>query len=469
MPTSLAGFRVARVFRRLLRAGAIACAACLPLVSSAPVHAQITNAAGVRVDPQGVLRSQAVADASLTSEQRKAAVAALPGELQKRVPLRKVALSRLEAAAAKHAADGRGMPDEIEKLAGLTRIQYVFVYPAEGDAPGEIVLAGPAEPWITDATGRVLGAETGSPTVLLEDLATAVRAFAPGHPQDRLVGCSIDPTKEGLAAMQEFLRKTGRVNPKATADEIVAGMKEALGPQKVSVQGVPAASHFASVLVEADYRMKLIGIGMEPPPVKIPTWIDLASAGAVAANGLQRWYFVPDYECVRISEDDLAIELVGRGVKLCGADEVVRGDGTRLSATRSDKASQTFTQAFTRKYAEIAARNPVYAQLRTMIDLVVAAAYLQEHDAYGKAGWAAEQLRDETIYPIERLTPPAQAETAIHAVWRENRLLTPIGGGVTVHPRMALDAPNLIMDEKGTVNAAHAAAKDLPVGVWYWD
>jgi hypothetical protein len=469
MPTSHAAPRVARVFQRRFEALAAASVVAIALVAATPAHAQFTNAAGVRVDAQGVLRSQAVADPGLSAEQRKAAVDALPGDLRKRVPLRKVALSRLEAAAAKHAADGRGMPDEIGKLAGLTRVQYVFVYPAEGDTPGEIVLAGPAEPWTTDATGRVRGVETGSPTVLLEDLAAAIRAFAPGHPQDRLVGCSIDPTKEGLAAMQEFLRTTGRVNPKATADEIVAGMKEALGPQKVSVQGVPPASHFANVLVEADYRMKLIGIGMEQPPVKMPTWIELASAGAVAANGLQRWYFVPDYECVRISEDDLAIELVGRGVKLCGADEVVRRDGTRLSATRPDRASQAFTQAFTRKYAEIAARNPVYAQLRTMIDLVVAAAYLQEHDAYGKAGWAAERLLDETSFPIERLTAPAQAETAIHAVWRDNRLLTPIGGGVTVYPRMALDAPNLIMDEKGEVNAAHAAAKDLPAGVWYWD
>jgi hypothetical protein len=116
--------------------------AVVALMCSAPAHAQITNAAGVRVDPQGVLRSQAVADPGLSAEQRKAAVAALPGNLQKRVPLRKVALSRLEAAAAQHAADGRGMPDEIEKLAGLTRVQYVFVYPAEGDTPGEIVRAG---------------------------------------------------------------------------------------------------------------------------------------------------------------------------------------------------------------------------------------------------------------------------------------------------------------------------------------
>jgi hypothetical protein len=181
--------------------------------------------AGVLIDAQGVLRAQAFPSQPLSIAQRKAAVEGLPGDLRKKVPLRKVALSRLEKSLAKHAADGRGIPDEIEKLAGLTRVQYVFVYPAEGDTPGEIVLAGPAEPWLTDpSSGRVVGAESGSPTVLLEDLATALRAFAPGHPQDRLVGCSIDPTKEGLAAMQAFLAKTGRVNPQGGTDHLVAGM-----------------------------------------------------------------------------------------------------------------------------------------------------------------------------------------------------------------------------------------------------
>ncbi|MCE2727136.1 MAG: hypothetical protein LW698_10205 [Planctomycetaceae bacterium] len=57
----------------------------------------------------------------------------------------------------------------------------------------------------------------------------------------------------------------------------------------------------------------------------------------------------------------------------------------------------------------------------------------------------------------------------INAMWRGNRLLTPIGGGVTVQPRMALDAPNLLMDEKQNVASAHAAARNLPVGRWWWD
>ncbi|MBM4059072.1 MAG: DUF1598 domain-containing protein, partial [Planctomycetes bacterium] len=291
----------------------------------------------------------------------------------------------------------------------------------------------------------------------------------PGQPHDRLVGCSIDPKQEGLAAMQAFLRRTGRVNPTAGTDEIVGGMKEALGTQVVSVQGVAPATHFAQVMVEADYRMKLIGIGLETPPAKMKSWIDLANAGAVAANALQRWYFVPDYKCVRIAEDDLAIELVGEGVKLCGADEVVQPDGTRLGADRADQASKTFTQGFTRFYPQIAARNPVYAQLRSLIDLVIAAAYLQEHDAYGRSGWAADKLRDEQTYAIETLPPPREVETAINAVWKGNRLLTPIGGGVTVHPRLALDPVNLLVDETGAVSAARANAKDLPATGWYWD
>jgi mono/diheme cytochrome c family protein len=348
----------------------------------------------------------------------------------------------------------------------LSLINYAGVM--KGAGSGEIVIAGPAEPWIVDATGRVRGVETGWPTVLLEDLAAAIRGFAPGQPQDRQIGCSIDPKPEGLAAMQAYLKKVGRVNPKGGTAAIVGGMREALGTQTVSVFGVSPATHFAHVLVEADYRMKLIGIGLEPAPVKMKTWVDLTSGGA-GQNALQRWYFLPDYQCVKMAEDDLAIQLVGQGVKLCGADEVVMPDGRRLDANRADGASRTFTQTFTRKYPEIAARNPVYAQLRTLIDLAVVAAYMQEHDAYGKAGWAAETLCSEQAYPVERLTPPTRAETAIHAVWRGNRLLTPIGGGVTVHPRMAIDAPNLIMDEKGEVKTAHAAAKDLPGDAWYWD
>ena len=434
-----------------------------------PGTGSAAGAAGIVIDAQGVLRTQGVADAGLSRTRRKAAAAALPGELQKSSKLRKVALSQLEAEVAAAAAAGRGIPDALQKLAGLTRIQYVFVYPGEGSDKGEVVIAGPAEGWMADATGRVVGVETGSPTVLLEDLVALMRVFPPGQPTDRSVGCSIDPKPAGLASLQAFLKKVGHINPTESTENIVAGMQQALGTQVVSVQGVSPATHCAHVMVEADYRMKLIGIGLEPPPVKMSTWIELASAGSVAANALQRWYFVPDYQCVRISEDDLAIELVGRGVKLCGADEVVMADGRRMSADRAARASKMFTEAFSKKYPEIAARSPIYAQLRNLIDLAVAAAYLQEHDAYGRTQWNAATLLSEKVYSIETLAAPVEVETAINAIWRGSRLLTPIGGGVSLQPRLALDSPNLLMDDKGTVAKARGEKLALPAGRWWWD
>jgi hypothetical protein len=421
---------------------------------------------GIAIDAQGVLRTLIVADPVLANRRREA-VTVLEGDLRDHVPLRHVALSRLERQLAEAMAAGHGIPDEMQKLAGLTKIQYVFVYPGDGAESGEIVIAGPAEPWMLDAVGRTVGVATGAPTLLLEDLAAALRCFAPGHPSNHAIGCSIDPTQEGLAALQDFMRRVGRVNPKSDVAGLVSGMQQALGMQTVRVNGVSPATHFAQVMVEADYRMKLIGIGLEPPPVKMSTWVQLASSQSVAANALQRWYFMPEYQCVRVSEDDLAIELVGQGVKLVGADEVVLPDGRRMSADRANQASKLFTTAFTKKYPEIAARRPVYAQLRSLIDLAVVAAWLQEFDGYGKTGWGAETLRDEAAYPIETLQPVTQVETAINAVWRGPRLITPIGGGVTIQAATAVEPPNLLIDEQAEVAKAHAAVK-LPADRWWW-
>jgi hypothetical protein len=425
---------------------------------------------GVVIDAQGVLRTRFLSDAGLSRQRLSAAYAALPGDVRERSPLRKVALSRLEAEVAAAAADGREIGDDLLKLAGLSRVQYVFVYPGEDGQPGEVVIAGPAEGWVSDATGRVVGIATGSPTLLLEDLAAALRAFPPGAPTDGRIGCSIDPRQEGLKALQQFINKVGRVNPRANPAELVAGMVEALGPQDVTIEGVSPTTHFAQVLVEADYRMKLIGIGLERVPARgMKSWVELNAATGVPTNAMQRWYFTPDYECVRSTDDDLSIELVGRGVKLVGADEMVTADGRRMSADRADRASRTFTETFTRKYPEIAARNPVYAQLRNLVDLSVVAAWLQEHDAYGKSAWDAATLRDESAFPIERLVAPVEVSPAINAIQRGNRLVTPIGGGVTMQPKLALAPDQVTGDDEGLVASAREEALTLPAGRWWWD
>ena len=215
--------------------------------------------------------------------------------------------------------------------------------------------------------------------------------------------------------------------------------------------------------------MKLIGIGLEQPPVRMVSFVQLANPAQVSRNALFRWYFVPDYQCLRVTDDQFGVELVGDGVKLIGEDELVSSSGQR-SAAGSSRASQEFAHSFTKRYAELAERSPVYAELRNVIDLSIAAAFIQKQDYYGKAGWKAPVLGNEQAYSVERLSAPKQVESAVNAVWKGNRLTTPIGGGVRIEPSMALEKDNRLPDENGKVSKLRDSVKvNVPADRWWWD
>jgi hypothetical protein len=431
--------------------------------------------AGVAVDADGVLRRLTDADPTgeLARKRADEALGRLDRDLAKRSPLRKVSLTRLERIANQRLADGRGVDDAMQHLAGITRLQYVFCYPESGD----IVIAGPAEAWAEAPSGRTLGIDSGRPVLELEDLVVALRAFPPGPDNKKpFIFCSIDPTDEGLSRMHQFLHELGgRIgNPAENPGQeqfIVNGLRERLGMQVITVGGISPKTHFAQVLVEADYRMKLIGIGLEEPPVRLTSYVARANPSQVASNALQRWYFVPDYQCVRVSEDSLAMELVGEGVRLVGENEVVGKDGSRGMAAKSNRASDAFVKAFTKVYPKLAERAPVYAQLRNCIDLAVAAAFIQHQDYYGLVNWKPETFQSEESYPVETLNPPQQVESAVNSLWRGNTLITPIGGGVQMRPTEAIDPTNLLDDEDSAVQEARASIdlSKLAPDQWWWD
>ena len=420
-------------------------------------------AAGVAIDADGVLRTKMFADpgGQLLQQRLAAARASLDQQLQRPTAMRKVSLTRLEKAIADR---GGVLTDEMRYLAGLQRVKYVFCYPDSGD----IVVAGPAEGWVTDVSGRVVGMTTGRPVVQLEDLVVAMRAFPPGEKGARLIGCSIDPTAEGLAAMQQFLRQVGSFATPAHTQTIVDGLRNNLGYQTVSVMGINPNTRFAQVLVEADYRMKLIGIGLEQPPVRLVSYVDRANPAQVSRNAMQRWFFTPDYESVRVAEDRLAMELVGDGVKLIGEDELVSQEGQRTIVGRGNKASEAFVGSFTQKYPQLAERSPVYADLRNLIDLAISAAFMQAENLYGKAGWSMPLLGNESKFAVERYAAPRQVETAVNAIWKGNRLMTPVGGGVNIEAARAVREAR--PDEEGQIAEVHRkTAPKLAEGQWWWD
>lgn len=430
-------------------------------------------AAGVSVDANGLLQRVTVHDPTgqLIQQRVRESKARLGREITERSPLRKVSLTRLARLIRQAIDEGHGPNEAMMHLAGLTRIQYVFYYPDSQD----IVLAGPAEGWVATPSGRVVGFHTGQPTMELQDLVVALRAFPPNQRSNPLVHCSIDATPEGLQRMQQFLSSLGRQVPngreRAFEQYVVEGLREHLGPQIITLGGISSKTHFAQVMVEADYRMKLIGIGLEPAPARIRSYLSLASFASIARNAMCRWWFVPDYQRIRVSDDGNAAEFVGNGVKLVGEDELVASDGSRRQAGVQNRASRKFTQSFTDKYAQIAAHAPVYGQLRNCIDMLVAAAFIQQHDLYSKADWDLAVLGNEATYPVETYNAPQQVASAVNSMWKGRRLATPVGGGVQIQAKQALSGDNLLVDEDGDVATARTALdlSDLPADQWWWD
>ena len=400
--------------------------AAFGLALAAP--ALVFGQAGVVVDARGVLHTKTEADSTgqLNRQRILAARASLNPKVAATSKLRYISLRRLEEAVRGHQG---AATEEMRNLAGLLRVHYVFLYPDSKD----IVIAGPAEGWVNDGFGRPVGLSSGRPVIRLEDLVVALRAFPPGgsrHPADRL----LDRSDRGGKCRHAAVPAAHRLS--APPPTIPSSSSRACRRTSACKRSASTASrrrrHFAMVLVEADYRMKLIGIGLEKPPIRMVSYIDRAtrrqrttcSAGSSS----------PITSACGPAEDGMAMELVGDGVKLVGENEVVTSGGQRQPAGHADAASQAFTTAFTKKYSALADRAPVYAELRNLIDLAVAAAYIQHEDFYGKADWKMDLFGDETAFTrgdlqhAEAGGPGDQRDLAGHT------LMTPIGGGVHIEP-----------------------------------
>lgn len=419
--------------------------------------------AGIHVDASGVLaRISKDPTGQLTKQRFQAARKELGAMAKQWRKLRMVSLNRLEAAVQACTEKNQRPSNDMLALAGLTRLQYVFFIPETND----IVVGGQAEPYFDDGNGETRGMKSGRPVVLLEDLIVALRAFAPSVPAQRLIGCSIDPTQEGLQNYNQAVRAI-QASGVREARVISQTLKDAMGKHDVSIFGVSPKTRFAHVLLSADYRMKLIGIGLEKPPVRIKSFTELSRG----PENMVRWFFTPNYETVRVSDDGLAMQLTGDGVKLVGEDEIVNADGSRRAVGKTTGASKRFVDGFTKKYIALANAEPVYGHLRNLIDLSIAAAYIQQEDFYGQAEWGMEFFADESQCSVELYNAPEKVDTAVNAIWKGGQLRTPIGGGVSIHPGIALESHNLLSDEEGELQGQidNIDLAKLPADRWWWD
>ncbi len=409
---------------------------------------------GVVVDTTGILRAASVDEMNKLARFRAEQLKRLPEDMNVATPLRKVSLRRLqeEFLARKEKAQTPLFTEEMEYLAGLTRIQYVFVYPEEKD----IVLVGPAEPIKASANGHMVGTESGHPILQLDHLLVAMRtAEAAGR---EVISCSIDPTKEGIAAFNRIIGQTKKFDA-----SLKPRLEQAMGMQTVSITGVPTGSDFARTMVAADYRMKRLAMGFDKIPVKgLPTYLDMVTANSPA---MPRWWMAPNYEALLKDPEGLAWELRGLGVKVMTEDTIFGDDGAAKRTGKASPAAQKWADLMTSKYSELTVHYPIFGELRNMMDMAVVGALIVKNDLPKTAGLdLTAMMSDRAVTSRDDFPVPKKVPTIVNSDKQGSRYVVTASGGVEINSwKVAEKTETSKTIGETRQSATHTGSK------WWWN
>jgi len=454
--------RLPRVLRPIVRGSCVTGILTMSIllacsVASAQINGQGYQSfpGGVSINADGILLNSSVDELGELRQVRMGLVKPAPQGLGDKTQMRRISLKGLDAAVRQCLESGKQLPDEIQFLAGLQRIDYVVVYPDQQD----IVLVGPAEGWKVGPKGIVVGETTGRPVMMLDDLVVALRAA--NSPDRGVFTCSIDPTREGLQRLQVHAKKLQTIgNPQQTAQ----GIEEQLGPQTISVGGLADTSHFAQVMVAADYRMKRVSMGLEPSPVAgLTSFVNFIKGGGKGMqNMLPRWWLAPNYEALLRDEEGLTWQLRGGAVKTMAENDFLTASGSREHTGKADVMSQRWADMMTSRYDDLALAEPIFGQLRNCMDQAVVAALIVRNDLCGKAQLTLPALLESSGFQTASFPAPKQVASKA-AVIHKGRSWIIAAGGVQINPWEIIDK-NEVASSLGSVRGKATVAN---VGSWW--
>ncbi len=379
--------------------------------------------------------------------------------------LRLISLPKLEQRVTDLLASGQAIPDDVRNLAGVSRVQYLMTFPETGD----VVIGGPAADWAEDETGRSISTADGRPVLQLDDLIVLARTFS--NDGRSFFMCSIDPEQEQVRAVNDFVRDNRRFLNKRTAARFTQELEQILGLQKVIVDGVPADSRVAKVIVEADYRMKQIGIGEVQGVSGMKSYFELLTRSEQRGSGSMdalRWWLAVGYEAIRMSASGNAFEFSGDAVRCLAEDQIVNADGSRDATGKAHGANARFAQLFTQHFSELAEADSIFADLQNVFGLAMVSALLNSQGMAQAAHLDSEAFSAVVAEPVD--VPTQLMTSAAHRIFSGRHVVVQVAGGVRV------DATSVVCDtdrfqESARLSKTATDASRIGHGskAWWWD
>lgn len=379
---------------------------------------------GVLVDAEGVVSRPDGEELASLQATRAAALQRQPAEITRPTAMRMISLKRLDESLERLIDLRQSPPEAMMFLAGLQRIEYVFADPDEGD----VVLAGPAEGWRLNETGQVVGETTGLPVLRLDDLMEALRTSREARAEG--ISCSIEPSEEGLRRYAQLLRgRRVKFDP-----QTVRAIEKAMGTQEVSVTGVEADSHYARVMVAADFIMKRLAMGFEPSNLReLPSYLQMLRRQPLQPRiASPRWWMTVNYDALAHSPDGLAWQIRGPGLMTMTEDSFLDAGGKRTETGRANPDAQRWADGMTKRFAELTIAFPVFGELRNCFDLSVVAALIAKRDLYGASNCQLNVLLDRSRVRGPRFEVPQTVDSRASFVKARQGWVVSVSGGVDV-------------------------------------
>ena len=292
-------------------------------------------------------------------------------------------------------ASGQPLAEEALSLAGIGRLEGFYVDTDHAD----VVLVGRRE--------------AGRPSLRLDDLVLALR-IAQG---DADPFCSLDPRPEHVLRTQQVLHEKPARSDREALRRLADRLQAAIGPQDVVVGGVPRTSHWAHVMIDADYDMKKISQGkLSVPGVASQIAMTLAErrrqietgaqGGPAGARMSRFWFHVADGAPTFLETEGMVF-VQACAVSVLTEAQRASADGTLSDSGADDDSAAAWARTFSAAYDAVARAAPSCAELENLYRLLAVARAIEHRGAAGRAGLDLSGLRQRCRLREERPMSPS--------------------------------------------------------------
>ncbi len=331
--------------------------------------------------------------------------------------LRTISLKQLDTAIGQRLAMGLGLTRDMHELGGLARIQFVVIDSAKDD----ILLVGPKS-----------GGAEGISGFTLDDLVTLARLVSD---KTAPLGCSIDPTQEGLKKAAELLEQPATIHrlshqPKSITEKL----QTALGAHKINVFGLNPSTATAVALIDADEHMKRVGLGVAKTVPSVRSYFDhLDNQASVPSQSLIRWWFSFSDHPLNVSAAGDMFELPVNSVAVLSQQQWMDQQGTRQPTGKSDRAADAFAAEMTEKLPQIRKAHPAYARLNAIFELSLALQLAVEGSKQNSlSAWLPTVCTEPRLIPASVEHPQTIDGLATYNRMRNGTVVAVISGGIVV-------------------------------------